>query len=422
LNEIPLSALFGALGVLILLSAFFSGSETALMTLNRYRLKHMADSGHRGALLAAKLLKRPDRLIGLILLGNNFVNILASSLSTIIALRLGGEAYIAIAAGILTLVILIFAEVAPKTLAAMSPETLAFPASWVYTPLLYVLYPLVWVVNGIANNLLKLLGIRVSDNPEDTLSQEELRTVVNEAGIMIPANHQKMLLNILDLEKVTVDDIMIPRNEVDGIDINDPMDEILKVLRETYYTRLPVYQESIDNMLGFIHLRRCMQLMMNGELDKESLQSLIRQPYFIPEGTPLNTQLIHFQREKRRLGLVVDEYGDLQGLVTFADLLEEIVGEFVTDPLDELDDVQDMGDGTYLVNGNASIRDLVRSMKWELPTNGPKTFNGLLLEHLESIPETGISVMISGYPIEILQTQHNMVKVAKIYPQQRKTA
>jgi len=391
------------------------------MTLNRYRLKHMADSGHRGALLAAKLLKRPDRLIGLILLGNNFVNILASSLSTIIALRLGGEAYIAIAAGILTLVILIFAEVAPKTLAALSPETLAFPASWVYTPLLYVLYPLVWVVNGIANNLLKLLGIHVSDNPKDTLSQEELRTVVNEAGIMIPANHQKMLLNILDLEKMTVDDIMIPRNEVDGIDINDPMDEILQVLRETNYTLLPVYQESIDNVLGFIHLRRCMQLMMNGELDKERLQSLIRQPYFIPEGTPLNTQLIHFQREKRRIGLVVDEYGDLQGLVTFADLLEEIVGEFVTDPLDELDDVQDMGDGTYLVNGNASIRDLVRTMKWDLPTDGPKTFNGLLLEHLESIPETGISVMISGYPIEILQTQHNMVKVAKVYPQQRKT-
>lgn len=421
MNEIPLSALFSALGVLILLSAFFSGSETALMTLNRYRLKHMADSGHRGALLAAKLLKRPDRLIGLILLGNNFVNILASSLSTIIALRLGGEAYIAVAAGILTLVILIFAEVAPKTLAALSPETLAFPASWVYTPLLYVLYPMVWIVNGIANNLLKLLGIRVSDNIEDTLSQEELRTVVNEASAMIPANHQKMLLNILDLEKVTVDDIMIPRNEVDGIDINDPMDEILQVLRETNYTRLPVYQESIDNILGFIHLRRCMQLMMNGELDKERLRTLIRQPYFIPEGTPLNNQLIYFQREKRHIGLVVDEYGDLQGLVTFGDLLEEIVGEFVTDPLDQLDDVHDMKDGTYLVNGNASIRDLVRTMKWDLPTDGPKTFNGMILEHLESIPETGISVMISGYPIEILQTHNNMVKVAKVYPLQRKT-
>lgn len=420
MNDIPLSALFAALGVLILLSAFFSGSETALMTLNRYRLKHMADSGHRGAMRAAKLLKRPDRLIGLILLGNNFVNILASSLSTIIALRLGGEAYIAAAAGILTLVILIFAEVAPKTLAAMSPEKLAFPAAWVYTPLLYVLYPLVWVVNIIANNLLKLLGISMDDDAGNTLSREELRTVVNEAGMMIPANHQKMLLNILDLEQVTVDDIMIPRYEVDGIDINDSMDEILQFLKETNYTRVPIYEESIDNILGIIHLRKCMQLMVNNELDKEKLRSLIRKPYFIPEGTPLNTQLIHFQREKRRMGLVVDEYGDLQGLVTLGDLLEEIVGEFVTDPLDQLDDVQDMKDGSYLVNGNASIRDLVRTMKWQLPTDGPKTFNGLILEHLETIPETGISIMIAGYPIEILQTHNNMVKVARVQPSLRK--
>ncbi len=421
MNDIPLSALFSALGVLLLLSGFFSGSETALMTLNRYRLKHLADSGHKGALRAAKLLQRPDRLIGLILLGNNFVNILASSLSTIIALRLGGEAYIAAAAGILTLVILIFAEVAPKTLAALSPERLAFPAAWVYTPLLWLLYPLVWVVNGIANNLLKIIGVSVGGDGSHTLSQEELRTVVNEAGIMIPDNHQKMLLNILDLEKVTVDDIMIPRNEVDGINIDDPMDEIIQFLRETFYTRIPVFEGSIDKVLGFIHIRRCMQMMMTGELDKQALRSLIRKPYFIPEGTPLNTQLIHFQREKRRIGMVVDEYGDLQGLVTFGDLLEEIVGEFVTDPLDELNDVQDLGDGSFLVNGNASIRDLVRTMKWDFPTDGPKTFNGLILEQLESIPETGISVLISGYPIEILQTHNNMVKIAKILPDMKRT-
>ena len=420
MNDIPLSALFGALGVLILLSGFFSGSETALMTLNRYRLKHMADNGHKGALRAVRLLQRPDRLIGLILLGNNFVNILASSLSTIIALRLGGEAYIAAAAGILTLVILIFAEVAPKTLAALTPEKLAYPAAFVYIPLLWLLYPLVWVVNGIANNLLKLFGVSIGDDGAHTLSQEELRTVVIEAGMMIPDNHQKMLLNILDLEKVTVDDIMIPRNEVDGIDINEPMDEIIQFLKETNYTRIPVFEDSIDNVLGFIHIRRCMQLMMAGDFDKQALRSLIRKPYFIPEGTPLNTQLIHFQREKRRIGIVVDEYGDLQGLVTFGDLLEEIVGEFVTDPLDELNDVQDLGDGSYLVNGNASIRYLVRTMKWDLPTDGPKTFNGLILEHLESIPETGISILISGYPIEILQTHNNMVKVAKVQPTKKR--
>jgi Mg2+/Co2+ transporter CorB len=412
--------LFGSLAVLIMLSAFFSGSETALMTLNRYRLKHLADSGHKGATRAARLLQRPDRLIGLILLGNNFVNILASSLSTIIALRLGGEAYIAIAAGVLTLVILIFAEVAPKTLAALSPETLAFPAAWIYTPLLLVLYPLVWVVNGVANNVLKLVGIRVNANSNETLSQEELRTVVNEAGMMIPANHQKMLLNILDLEKVTVDDIMIPRNEIDAIDMEQPMDDIIQFIKTTNYTRIPVYEGTIDKILGFIHLRRCMQLMANNALDKESLRSLIRSPYFIPEGTPLNTQLIYFQRERRRIGLVVDEYGDLQGLVTMGDLLEEIVGEFVTDPLDQLNDVQDQGDGSYLVNGNANVRELVRKMKWDLPTDGPKTFNGLILEHMESIPDTGTSLLIAGYPIEILQIQNNVVKVVKILPHKRR--
>lgn len=422
MNDVPLSMLFSVLGLLILLSGFFSGSETALMTLNRYRLKHLADNGHKGALRAHKLLQRPDRLIGLILLGNNFVNILASSISTIIAIRLGGEAYIAAAAGILTMVILIFAEVAPKTMAALKPERLAFPAAWVYTPLLLILYPMVWVVNGIANALLKTVGVSVSDNIQETLSQEELRTVVNEAGAMIPVKHQKMLLNILDLEKVTVDDIMIPRKEIDGINIDDGMDVIHQFLKETNYTRIPVYEGNIDKTLGFIHLRRCMQALVRGELDKDTLRALIRPSYFIPEGTPLNRQLINFQREKRRIGLVVDEYGDIQGLVTFADLLEEIVGEFVTDPLDDLEDVKELEDGSFLVNGNANIREVVRSTHWGLPTDGPKTFNGLILEHLESIPETGVSLMIAGYPMEIMQVRENMVKMLKIRPDQRKVS
>ncbi len=415
MHDVPIGVLFGILGALILLSGFFSGSETALMTINRYRLKHLSESGHRGAQRASRLLQRPDRLIGLILLGNNFVNILASSISTVIAIRLGGEAYIAAAAGILTLVILIFAEVAPKTMAALKPERLAYPAAWIYTPLLWVLYPMVWIVNGMANNLLKLFGISVSDNIGETLSKEELRTVVLEAGIMIPDKHQKMLLNILDLEKVTVDDIMIPRLEIDAINIEDPMPEINQFLKETNYTRIPVYEGQLDHVLGFIHIRRYMQaIMVSGDLDKETLRSLIRAPYFIPEGTPLNTQLINFQREKRRMGFVVDEYGDIQGLVSFADLLEEIVGEFVTDPLDELEDVQDLGDGTYLVNGNANIREVVRTMHWTLPIDGPKTFNGLVLEHLEDIPETGVSLMIAGYPMEIMQVRNNMVKILKV--------
>jgi Mg2+/Co2+ transporter CorB len=356
LSDIPTSMLFGILFLLILLSAFFSGSETALMTLNRYRLKHLAKAGHPGAKRASRLLKRPDRLIGLILLGNNFVNILASSLATIIALRLGGEGAIAIAAGLLTLVILIFAEVAPKTLAALRPERLAFPASFIYIPLLKLFYPLVWVVNGIANTLLKRIGISPEDADGQLLSQEELRTVVMEAGAMIPKKHQKMLLSILDLEKVEVEDIMIPRNEVDGIDLEESLDDVIRQLRTSQYTRLPVFNDGIDNVVGLINVRKALHaLSENEEITKAKLEEISEPPYFIPEGTPLNKQLLNFQRKKRRVGLVVDEYGDFLGLVTLADLLEEIVGEFTTDPSDSIQDVQPQEDGSYLVAGNASI-------------------------------------------------------------------
>jgi len=423
LNDIPTGALFAVLAVLILLSAFFSGSETALMTLNRYRLRHLAEEGHAAARLAERLLRRPDRLIGLILLGNNFVNILASSLATVIALRLGGEGAIAIAAGLLTLVILVFAEVAPKTLAALHPERLAFPAAWVYTPLLHRWSPIAWLarlVNAIANGLLKALRLYPQGAEVDALSQEELRTVVAEAGAMIPKKHKKMLLNILDLEKATVEDIMIPRNEIDGIDISAPLDEVLQDIRQTPYTRILVFDGSIDNVLGFLHARRLLQAALHNELDRERLRTLIREPYYIPAGTPLNRQLLQFQRQRRHLALVVDEYGDVQGLVTLGDLLEEIVGEFTTDPSDSIADVRAQEDGSYLVDGSANVRELVRTMQWELPTGGPKTLNGLIMEHLESIPETGISLLISGYPVEILQAQGNAVKTARIRPAERR--
>ncbi|MES9868898.1 MAG: HlyC/CorC family transporter, partial [Sedimenticola sp.] len=387
LSDIPTGMLFGVLALLILLSAFFSGSETALMTLNRYRLRHLAKDGHRGALRAEKLLGRPDRLIGLILLGNNFVNILASSLATVIALRLGGEGAIAIAAGLLTLVILIFAEVAPKTLAALHPERLAFPAAFVYGPLLKILYPLVWVVNGIANALLKRLGVSPEDSDGQVLSQEELRTVVMEAGAMIPKKHQKMLLSILDLEKAEVEDIMVPRIEVDGIDLEEPLEEIIRQLENSQYTRLPVFDDGIDHIVGIIHLRKAMYALAQGELTKEMIREICDPPYFIPEGTPLNTQLLYFQRKKARMGLVVDEYGDLLGMITLADLLEEIVGEFTTDPQDSIQDVQPQEDGTYLVAGNANVKELVRTFHWKLPTDGPRTINGLIIEYLETIPE-----------------------------------
>ena len=391
------------------------------MTLNRYRLKHLADEGHTGAQLAAKLLEKPDRLIGLILLGNNFVNIMASSLATLIALRLGGDGAIAIAAGILTFVVLIFSEVAPKTLAAMHPEKVAFPAAWVYTPLLKVMFPLVWLVNLMANSILKLLGIYQEDSEGQALSREELKTVVNEAGAMIPHKHQRMLLSILDLEKTYVEDIMVPRTQLDGIDIDASISEILDQLQQSPYTRVLVYEGSIDHVLGFIHSRNILKEALDSDgLTHEELRELIREPYFIPKGTPLNKQLINFQRNRRRWGLVVDEYGDVHGLLTMADLLEEIVGEFATDPSDHIASVHPQDDGSYLVDGTALLRELSRNMHWELPTEGPKTLNGLIVEYLQTLPEAGTSLMIEGYPIDIIQIQDNVVKTARIRPSERR--
>ncbi|WP_455366817.1 HlyC/CorC family transporter [Kaarinaea lacus] len=417
MNDIPLSILFGILVLLILLSAFFSGSETGLVSLNRYRLRHLSKENHHGAKRASKLLDKPDRLIGLILLGNNFVNILASSIATIIALRLWGEAGIAIAAGILTLVILIFAEVAPKTLAVLHPERIAFPATLVLAPLLKLLYPIVWLVNVIANAVLSLIGVSPKKRKGEHLTSDELRTVVSEAGAMIPRRHQKMLTNILDLEKVTVNDIMIPRNEIVGIDLDNNWEDIVKLLINSRHTRLPVFRSDINNVIGLVHVRNTLEVLTKPESNKEDLMPQIRNAYFVPENTPLNTQLLQFQRQKRRIGLVVDEYGDVQGLVTLEDILEEIVGEFTSDPSTVVKDIHKQDDGTYLIDGSASIRDLNRMMNWELPTDGPKTFNGLILEQMEHIPEPGTSILIAGYPIEIVQTKDNAVKLAKFNPE-----
>jgi Mg2+/Co2+ transporter CorB len=420
LDNIPLSVLFGALIFLIILSAFFSSSETGLMTLNRYRLRHMARAGHGGAARAQKLLERPDRLIGLILLGNNFVNILASALTTVIAFRLGGETGIAIGAGLLTLVILIFAEVTPKTLAALDPERIAFPAAFVYGPLLWLLRPLVWGVNVIANALLRLVGVRPGTDSGTALSQEELRTVVMEAGAMIPKRHQSMLLSILDLEKVTVEDIMIPRTDIHGIDLEDDWDTIVRQITGSQYTRMPVYRDSIDTVLGFIHLRKVLPLLMNKQLDNATLESLIREPLYIPESTSLNQQLLNFQRERRRVGLVVDEYGDIKGLATLEDILEEVVGEFTTDPAALIKDYTPQKDGSFLINGSVSVRELNRALNMELPTKGPRTLNGLVLEYLEDIPEAGTSLLLNGYPVEIVQTHDNLVKTLRVHTKRNK--
>jgi Mg2+/Co2+ transporter CorB len=420
LDEIPLSVLFGALALLIILSAFFSGSETGLMTLNRYRLRHLVRARHPAAIRAQRLLERPDRLIGLILLGNNFVNILASTLTAVIAVRLVGEAGLVIGAALLTLVILIFAEVTPKTLAALHPERVAFPAAFIYGPLLWLMYPFVWVVNSIANALLKLIGVRPDDSSTNALSQEELRTVVLEAGAMIPKRHQDMLLNILDLENVKVEDIMIPRKEVTGINLEDDWNTIVRQITSSQYTRLPVFRDSIDNVVGFIHLRKVLPLLKRDRLDKQTLESLVKEPLFIPENTPLNRQLLNFQRERRRVGLVVDEYGDIQGLVTLEDILEEVVGEFTTDPLTSIRDYIPEEDGSFLVSGSTNVRDLNRVLNMELPTDGPKTLNGLVLEYLEDIPEPGTSVLLAGYPIDIVQTKGNLVKTLRVHADKRR--
>lgn len=413
-EDVPLSLLFSLLVFLLLLSAFFSSSETALMTLNRYRLRHQARAGNRSAKLIEKLLSRPDRLIGLILLGNNLVNIFAASLTTIIAIRIGGDSAIAAGALILTVVILIFAEVTPKTLAALQPERVAKPAAYVYYPLLKLTYPVVWLLNAISNGMLLLLGVSPNKLSGDALSQEELRTVVMEASSLIPRRHKRMLLSILDLENVAVDDVMVPRNEIVGLDLDDSIDDILSQLQNSPHTRLPLYRENLDNIVGIVHIRKLARLLTSGRLDRDSLCDLAREPYFVPEGTPLHVQLVNFQASKRRYALVVDEYGDIQGLVTLEDILEEIVGEFTAMPITLYQEADRQSDGSYVVSGTANIRDLNRSLNWGLPTDGAKTVNGLILEELETIPSPGTTLDIDGFSIEIMQTADKAVKTVRI--------
>jgi Mg2+/Co2+ transporter CorB len=413
-----MSALFISLVILIIISAYFSSSETSMMTLNRYRLRHLASDKHKAAIRVEKLLNNPDKLIGLILIGNNLVNILASAIATIIGQRLFGDAGIAIATGALTLIILIFAEVTPKTLAVIYPERIAFPSSFILTPLQKLLSPLVWCINGISNTLLRVFGISIKNQKDDALSSDELRSVVTEAGAMIPEHHQQMLLSILDLEQVTVDEIMVPRNEIAAIDINQDWETILKQLTHRSHTMTLLYRDTIDDAIGFLHARDALIILLKEDFTKTTLLRSARELYFIPEGTPLNTQLIKFQQKKKRMGLVVDEYGDIQGLVTLADILEEIVGDFTTsrEPHSS-EEICRQNDNSYIIEGGIGIRDLNKEMGWSLPTDGPRTLNGLILEHLETIPTSAVSTRICGYPMEIMEVENNMVKLVKIIPE-----
>jgi len=414
LEDASISSLLIILLLLIICSAFFSSSETGMMSLNRYRLRHMVKNNHRGARLASSLLERPDRLIGLILIGNNFVNILASAIATVIAVRIWGDAGIAIATTALTLVILIFAEVSPKTVAALHPEKVAFPAAFILRPMLLLLYPLVWVVNGITNGFLRLLGVNISGNNNENLSTEELRTLVNEAGALLPQRNQSMLLGVLELADVTVNDIMIPRSEVEGIDLDQEMDQILLQLSKTKHTRLPVYQGDINQVIGILHMRTLAQLIQQGKVTKAAIMQVVREPYFIPESTPLQTQLLHFQKQNRRIGIVVDEYGDIEGIVTLEDILEEIVGELSADSAGINQEIHPQEDGSYFIDGSAYVREINKSLKWDLPTDGPKTLNGLITETLESLPDANVCLRVKDYHFETLQISDNKVKTVRI--------
>ena len=415
MEEIPLGSLYITLVILIILSGFFSSSETGLMAMNKYRLRHLANQGHRSARLAQQLLQKPDRLIGLILLGNNLVNILAASIATVIGIRLFGSNGVWIASMVMTVIVLIFAEVAPKTVAAVHPERIAFPASYVLTILLKILYPLVWLVNGLANIVLKPFRVRTSAEVFERLNREELKTLGQEGG-QIPDDHQRMLVNILDLEQASVEDVMIPRQDIVGLDLDDDWEEILLQLTQTVFTRLPVYRESIDQVEGLLHIRTVIARLAHGALTFDNLKRSVRKPYFIPEGTGLTQQLLEFQARERRMGLVVDEYGDIQGLVTLDDILEEIVGEYTSDSRARTRHIRKLDDGNYLVDGIATLRTLNRKTGWDLPEDEVSTLNGLLLEELADIPSGKTSIRIGRHIMTIVEIKDNVICKVLVEP------
>lgn len=413
MNDLPTNILLLSILVLVVMSAYFSGSETAMMALNRYRLRHLVREGHRGARKANRLLQRRDRLITGILIGNNLVNFLAASVATVIGIRLLGDTLgPLVAAVVCTLVFLVFAEVTPKNFAQYRPETLAFPSSHLLQPLLRVLHPLVSVINAITNFVASPVMQR-TPSESDELSADQLRTVVDELSA-IPLDRQDMLLRILDLEKAVVEDIMVPKAEIVGIEINQDPTGIVASIQSSQHTRLPVFRESIDNVVGILHLRRASRFLAGEEFTKADLIQETEEPYFVPEGTPLPVQLVHFKNERQRIGLVVDEYGDIQGLVTLEDILEEVVGEFTTDFAAEIQEVHPQADGSYIIEGKAVLRDVNRMLAWELPTSGPRTLNGLVLEHLEFIPDANVCLRIGPYLLETLQISDNTVRTVRV--------
>lgn len=384
-----------------------------MMALNRYRMRHLAKEGHSGAKRATKLLERPDRLLGVILIGNNFVNFSAASIATLLAIQILGEEGVAWAPVICTFVFLIFAEVAPKTIAANYPEKIALPSSHILSLLLLLLWPLVWAVSALSNTLLKMLGIQHQNDQGDHLSREELRTLVFE-GAKIASQSQDMMLGVLDLDEVTVDDIMVPKSEIIGIDLEEPLEDIINQLRNAQHTRLPVFREDIDHVIGMLHVRDAIRFLTSEEPNKASLVQEIDEVYFVPENTALQRQIRNFQARKERIALVVDEYGDVQGIVTLEDILEEIVGEFTTDLASASSDIHPQEDGSFVVDGGATIRSINRALTWDLPADGPKTLNGLMTDRLETFPEAPVSIEIDDYRLEVVRLKDNMIATAKL--------
>ncbi|MGE9763770.1 MULTISPECIES: HlyC/CorC family transporter [Pseudomonadaceae] len=415
MEEIHPGYLIGLLVFLIFCSAFFSSVETGMLSLDRYRLRHLSKKGNRGARRTSWLLLRTDRLLGTILIGNNFVNIIASSLATLLALRLWGEAGVAIATLALTLILLIFGEITPKTYAALRPERVAFPASLPLIWMQKLFSPLLWLMTGISNLLLRLGGLDPTQRGNKPLSNDELRSVVTDSSEKLTNNRQDMLLSILDLEKITVNDLMVPRNEVQGIDLDDELETIIGQLRNTTHTRLPVFRNDINQVEGVVHMRQIARLLTHNQLTKESLKAACLEPYFVPESTPLSTQLINFQKQKRRIGIVVDEYGEVIGIITLEDILEEIVGEFSNQNTLRNPDIHPQADGTYVIDGSANLRDVNRALGWQLPSDGPKTLNGLVTEALEQIPDCAVCLKIGRYRLEILQSGENRVKSVRAW-------
>lgn len=413
------SELVGLIILLVVLtfcSAFFSSSETGMMSINRYRLRHQAKTS-KSAKRVQHLLSRPDRLLGVILLGNTFVNILASSIGTVIAISLFGAEYgVLIASIAMTIILLIFGEVSPKTLAALYPEKVAFPTSLVLQFLLWLLYPLVWSINAISNGILKLCGVKIKITDHPGFSSEELRTLVLEASSRIPSKNRKMLLSILDLENITVDSIMIPRNEVVGLDLENTWSAIVSQLSNTQHTFLPVYEQDLNHLVGVIHAKKTLPLLVDPDFNESKLRAAIDEPFYIPEGTTLTKQLFNFQKHKERFALVVDEYGEIMGLVTLEDILEEIVGEFTTNVPSTYATILPQPDGSYIVDGSTTIREFNHITPWKLPTDGPNTLNGLLIDYLETIPDAGTCCLIHHIPMEVVQVQDNRIKAIKVYP------